>query len=188
MHRFQRHRELGAGVGAGPRATTEARLRPTGPTPPAAEQALEEITEASAGPTSGEDLLEVDAPGRATKTTRRRLDVVAGTIAAGTQLVVGSAFLRVAQRLVGLVDGLEALLGVGLLADVGVELARQPAIGGLDLGLARAGLQPEDVVVVLELHLLLRWWAGAHGAPVRHMPCRHRVCMDGRDARCDASR
>src|SRR5690606_17162963 len=121
MHRFQRHRELGAGVGAGPRATTETRLRPTGPTPPAAEQALEEITEASAGPTPGEDLLEVDTPGRAAKTTRRRLDVVAGTIAAGTQLVVGSAFLRVAQRLVGLVDGLEALLGVRLLADVGVE-------------------------------------------------------------------
>jgi len=86
------------------------------------------------------------------ETTRRRLDVVARTITARAQLVVGGAFLGVAQRLVSLVDRLELLLGARLLAHVGMELARQPPIRGLDLGFASAGFDPEDGVVVLELH------------------------------------
>src|SRR5690606_29485347 len=56
------------------------------------------------------------------------------------------------QRFIGLVDRLELLLGALFLADVRVVFARQPAVGGLDLGLARAGLDAEDAVVVLEFH------------------------------------
>src|SRR5690606_4484470 len=40
----------------------------------------------------------------------------------------------------------------GLLADVGMVLARQPAIGGLDLRLAGIGLHAQNTVVILELH------------------------------------
>src|SRR3546814_15226394 len=58
----------------------------------------------------------------------RRLHLVAGSVAAGAQLVVGGALLRVAQRLVGLVDGLELLLRAGFLADIRVVLACQPAV------------------------------------------------------------
>src|SRR5690606_39453862 len=47
---------------------------------------------------------------------------------------------------------LELLLRVRLLAHVRVVLAGQPAVGRADLGLARAGLDPEDRVVILELH------------------------------------
>src|SRR3546814_20984186 len=38
------------------------------------------------------------------------------------------------------------------LADIRVVLACQPAVRGLDLGVPRAGLDAQDVVVVLELH------------------------------------
>jgi hypothetical protein len=50
------------------------------------------------------------------------------------------ALVLVAQHFVGLVDRLELFLGALFLADVGVELAREPAIGGLDLRLAGARL------------------------------------------------
>src|SRR5690606_33211088 len=108
-----------------------------------------------AGATAGEDLVVVEPAllGPVAESARRRLDLVTGPVAARAQLVVSLAPLRIAQRLVSLVDGLEALLGVGLLAHVRVVLARQAAIGGLDLGLASAGLDPEDVVIVLELHV-----------------------------------
>src|SRR5690606_24033905 len=84
--------------------------------------------------------------------TRRRPELLAGPVAVRAQLVVLGALVLVAQHLVGLVDGLEALLGARLLADVGVVLARQPAVGGLDLRLAGRRLDAEGFVVVLELH------------------------------------
>src|SRR3546814_20199359 len=83
----------------------------------------------------------------------RRLHLVAGSVAAGAQLVVGGALLRVAQRLVGLLDGLELLLRAGFLADIRVVLACQPAVRGLDLGVASTGLDARDGVVDLELPL-----------------------------------
>src|SRR5690606_11446018 len=86
---------------------------------------------------------------------RRHVELVAGTIAARAQLVVGSALVLVAQHLVGLIDRLEAILGIGFLADVRVELARQLAVGGFDLGLAAVRCDAKLGVVVLEFHPLL---------------------------------
>src|SRR5690606_3618575 len=73
---------------------------------------------------------------------------------------------------VRLVDGLELVLGVGLLAHVRVVLARELAVGRLDLGLARARLHAEDVVVVLELHP--RSLPGLRPTPRRRPSCRRR--------------
>src|SRR5690606_32319647 len=122
-----------------------------GPVPGGAPvQAFEEIAETAPGAAPGEHLLEVEAANAAAESGGR--DLVAGAVAAGAQLVVGPAPGRVAQRLVGLVDGLEALLGPRLLAHVRVVLAREAAVGGLDLRLAGIGLHAQHAVVVLELH------------------------------------
>src|SRR5690606_24959915 len=113
----------------------------------------EEVAEAAAATEVGleaEAAIAVAEAGAAE--IRRRPEVVAGTIAARLQLVVGGALLLVAQHLVGLVDRLEALLGAGFLADVRVVLARQPAVGALDLALAGRRFDAERLVIVLELH------------------------------------
>src|SRR5690606_10652835 len=153
VDRLQRDRQSRAGVARGLRAARPA-TEAAGRAAPAPEQFLEEVTEAAARAASGEDLVEVEAFRSAAmpEPAGRWPDLVAGAVAARAQLVVGLALGRVAQRLVGLVDLLEALLGVRLLADVGVVLARQPAIGGLDLRLAGTRLDAQDRVVVLELH------------------------------------
>ena len=54
-------------------------------------------------------------------------------VGSGPSLVVGGAFFRVLQRLVGLRDLLELGLGVLLLGDVRMVLARQLAVGVLDV-------------------------------------------------------
>jgi hypothetical protein len=66
--------------------------------------------------------------------------------------VVLRALLRIAQDVVGLSDFLEAGLGVGLLAHVGVVLAREPAVGALDLLRAGGARHAHDLVVVPEFH------------------------------------
>ncbi len=68
--------------------------------------------------------------------------------------VVGRALVGIGQNREGLGDLLELLLG-GLVAlvDVGVVLARQAAVGRLDLLLAGASGQTQDLVVVLLRHL-----------------------------------
>src|SRR5690606_8276091 len=154
IHRLQRHRQLGPGhavVGsAGWLRAARAGAAATAP-----EQALEEIREPAARAAAGEDLLEVEVrlPALAMpEAARRRPHLVAGPVTAGAELVVGGALLRIAQRLVGLVDRLELVLGAGFLADVGVVLARQPPVGALALGLARAGFDPEGAVVILGFH------------------------------------
>src|SRR5690606_24823573 len=81
-----------------------------------------------------------------------RRHLVAGTVATSAQLVVGLAPGGIAQRLVGLVDCLELVLGASLLADVGMIFAREPAVRGLDLRLAGVGLDAQNTVVILELH------------------------------------
>ena len=153
MDRFQRHRQLGALVA--PRRHAPAGL-PTdaAASTPLAEQAFEEIAEAAPCTATGEDFLKVDAAtwAAATESTGGRLNLVARAITTGTQLIVGRTLLRIAQRLVGLVDRLEFCFGAGLLADIGMVFARQPAIRGLDLRLARARLQAKRLVVILELH------------------------------------
>jgi len=129
----------------------EARTRASAATATLArEQTLEEVAEAAIGAAAAKHFLEVEATG--TAVVRRHVEFLARAVALCAQLVVGSALLRVAQRLVGLVDRLELVFGPGLLADVRVVLACQPTIGGLDLRLARARFHPQGGIVILEFH------------------------------------
>ena len=170
VDRVERHRQPGARIA--PRLRSPAGLLAEAATAP--EQLLEEIAEAAArAAAAGEDLLEVHAAGLALESARPGLHFVAGPVAACAQLVVGGAFFRIAQRLVGLVDGLEALLRAGLLAHVGMVLARQPAVGRLDLRVAGTGFDAEDVVVVLELHGRSAC-GSAPSVPVRRCPANRR--------------
>jgi hypothetical protein len=121
----------------------------------AAEQRLEEIArvevgaeraaaaEAAARPAAAE--LEAGIP------VRRRLELLAG-LPVAAHLVVGGPLLRIPQDLVGLVDLLEALLGVGGLAHVRVVLAGELAVGLLDVVLRGRARHAEGVVVVLVFH------------------------------------
>src|SRR5690606_16873725 len=111
----------------------------------------EEVAEATTGAVAREHVLEIESA-RAAGPEARRRHLVARPVASGAQLVIGLAPGRIAQRLVGLVDRLELVFGAGLLADVGMVLAREPAIGGLDLRLTRIGLDAQNTVVILELH------------------------------------
>src|SRR5690606_28540054 len=101
-------------------------------------------------------------------------EFLAPTVTAGTQAVVVRALGRIAEHFVGLVDRLEAVLGVGFLADVGVVLAREPAVRGLDLGRARVRLHAEGFVVVGEAHVLWPWVGNA-------APCRQRSSIAARE-------
>ena len=65
------------------------------------------------------------------------------------EAVVRPAALRVGQHLVRLGDRAESHVGIGLLADVGVELTRQLPERALDLGMARVAGHAEQLVVVL---------------------------------------
>jgi len=69
------------------------------------------------------------------------------------QRVVGRALLLVAQHVVGFVDLAHAPLGVRLLADVRVVLARQLAVGLADVLVGRVALHAERLVIVLEFHV-----------------------------------
>src|SRR5690606_41155503 len=138
MDVLQRHRQPGPRI-----AHAHARASGTRSAPAraglAAEQAFEEVAEAPARAATGEHVLVIESC-RATATEARRRHLVAGTVATSAQLVVGLAPGGIAQRLVGLVDCLELVLGASLLADVGMIFAREPAVRGLDLRLAGVGL------------------------------------------------
>ncbi|KAG1387607.1 hypothetical protein G6F59_016324 [Rhizopus arrhizus] len=116
----------------------------------ACEQALEEVAEAAIGAATAAHFLEIEAT--CATVVRRHVEFLARAVSLRAQLVVGRALLGIAQRLVGLVDRLELVFGPGLLADIRVVLACQPAIGGLDLRLARARFHPQGGVVILEFH------------------------------------
>jgi hypothetical protein len=81
---------------------------------------------------------------------RRRPELLALAIRA--ELVVRGTLLGVLERLVRLGHLLELLLGVLLLGDVRMVLARELAVGRLDLVRARLALEPEDAVIVLVSH------------------------------------
>jgi len=68
------------------------------------------------------------------------------------QPIVLGPLLRVLEDLVGLVDTLEALGGLGILVDVGVELPGQLAIGGADLLLGGGSRHAQGGVVIAEFH------------------------------------
>src|SRR5207253_6232192 len=69
----------------------------------------------------------------------------------GAELVVLGPLLGVAEHFVGFVDQLEAVGRLGVLVDVRVILASQPAIGGLDFPLGRGPRDTERLVVILVL-------------------------------------
>src|SRR5579875_728183 len=143
----------------------------------AAEQRFEEIAETAALVV---EIAELETARRLLPPARRRPEVVARTIAARAQVVVGRALLLVVQILVGLADGLEFLLGAGFLVLVGVILARELAVSRLDLVVARTLLHAQGLVVILKLHRLPR----ASKTPRRTAPPRassHAVLPDRKD-------
>src|ERR1700730_3648762 len=116
---------------------------------------------ASGAPRAGE--LEAAAP------VRRRPELLAG-FPVGAELVVRRALLGVLQHLVGLLHLLEARLRVGLLAHVGVVLAREAPVSALDLIRACGSLHAQDLVVVTEFHIH-GFYLRTPGVPKR--PTRH---------------
>ncbi len=69
------------------------------------------------------------------------------------EAVIGRAALRVLQRLVGLVEFLEALLGVRIaVAAVGMTFLGETAKRGLDLAVTRAARYAEYLVVAPFCH------------------------------------
>jgi hypothetical protein len=82
------------------------------------------------------------APGGRIRVGRDASEVLAEGVVAATQL-------GIRQHVVGLGDVLEPLLGLGVLVDVGVVLARQPAVGPLDVGRVGIAGDSEDLVEVL---------------------------------------
>ena len=76
--------------------------------------------------------------------------------------VIGRAALRILQRLVGLVDLFEALLGVGIaVAAVGMTFLGEAAERGLDFAFTRAARYAENLVIAPFSH---RPWGPLHRA------------------------
>jgi len=71
-----------------------------------------------------------------------------------TELVVGNTLFGVLEHLIGLADLLETRLRVRFLAHVWMVLARQLAIGALDLILRGIAFDAHDPVIVFEFHSL----------------------------------
>src|SRR6266850_2538268 len=82
----------------------------------------------------------------------RRTEVLPRPVRA--EAVEGCALFLVLERLVRLGDLLELLLRVRLLRDVGMVFARELAVSLLDILVARAALDAQDLVIVFVLHLL----------------------------------
>src|SRR4051812_1478544 len=68
------------------------------------------------------------------------------------ELIVGRALLRIFQRVVGFRDFLEFFLALRILRHVGMIFLRELAVGLFDLVRARATLDAENSVVILEFH------------------------------------
>ena len=118
------------------------------------EQLGKEVTEVRASAGTGRAAASFAAPGREFETLApvgRRAEFLT-LPPVGPELVVGRALFRVLEDFVRLLQLLEPLLGVLLLADVGMELARELAVGALDLILGRAPRHTHDCVVILESH------------------------------------
>src|SRR5207253_7157278 len=70
----------------------------------------------------------------------------------GAEGVVALALLRIRENFVGLADFFEPLASVLRLGDVGVVLAGEPPVGGLDGLIVGVLVDAEGPVVVLEFH------------------------------------
>src|SRR5258706_7169193 len=81
---------------------------------------------------------------------RRRAEVLPGAMAA--QTVVGGAFLRILERLVGFANFLEFFLGTGLLGNVRMILSRELPVRLLDVLGARLAIDTHHRVVVFVFH------------------------------------
>ena len=79
---------------------------------------------------------------RVSTPTLRRAELLA-LLPVRAECVVPLALLGILEHLIGLTDLLELRLGARLFVHVRVELARQLAIGGLDLVGGRAALHSE---------------------------------------------
>ncbi len=121
---------------------------PGGGAPATAEELLEEIAEARAVE------MEFRTVFRTCGVSALRLCRLAfRMIPVCAQLIILSAFFRVAENFVGLVDFLEFLLGSGfVLGDIGVILTGECAERLLDFRVARVSGHAEDVVVVFEFN------------------------------------
>ena len=117
---LDRRREVGAAGAAAPGATAEQDV--------VAEEGREEVGEVA----------EVDVPGLEAAAPQAGVAVA----------VVELARLGLREYLVRLDHFAESLLGVRLVGHVGMELARQPPEGALDLRLARLAPDSEQLVVV----------------------------------------
>ena len=126
-----------AGAGTRPRAAP----RPTAP----AEDRLEEFAEALRA-------LEIAGTAGWTALPARRRAEFGPVAAVAAQLVIFGTFVGVFEDFVGLADLLEPGFGIRLLADVRMELARQPAVGLLDFFRRSLGRDTQHFVVVDELH------------------------------------
>ena len=105
---------------------------------------------------TGEEIGEIDVvegkstgPG-ARLPTRRRTEILPRPVSA--QAIVGGAFFRVLQGLVGFGNFLEPLLGVLFLGHVGMEFAREFAVCLLDGVGIRSATYPKDFIIILVFH------------------------------------
>ena len=90
------------------------------------------------------------------------------------EVIVGGALLRVLQDLVGLVQLLEAHLGVRVAGiAVGVEFLGEPPVGGLQLLLVGATGKPEGLIVVALGHVQ----RGSFGLVHWRLPCKLEIAM-----------
>ncbi len=119
----------------------------------AAEESVEELRKGTLGPTAEHvpevPVLDADAGPRGL-TAEPLLPELRGVASAplpltplGPELIEFGSLLRVGENLIGLVDLLEALLGLGVAGvDVRVVAACQPAVGTLDLAGIGIALDP----------------------------------------------
>jgi len=119
-------------------------------TPPP-EQALKEIAEPASPSTAAKQIAKVAKSSMRAFPARRRPKLFA-RFPVLPQLVVALAFVSVGQNFVSLVDLLKFVFG-GFIAriDIRMILARQLAVGGLDLILGGGFGNAEDFIVVSKL-------------------------------------
>ena len=74
----------------------------------------------------------------------------------GAEFVVGGPLFRVLQHLIGLAGILEPGFGVLFLTDIGMVFPRQFSVGLLDLVLGGIAPDPQDLIIILIFHAIIR--------------------------------
>src|SRR4029077_4349398 len=139
-----RRLRVAAGLGDVPEPSRSAEARraasPPAPRTVGAEKHLEKVAEPRAAGALEIPEVEAAAPLAEPLIARRR---AARPVPVGTELVVLPALVRILQDLVGLADLLELDLGLRVLVDVGMELARHLPVCLLDVLLGRVLLDSQ---------------------------------------------